>query len=105
MFCMSSSMSTKGVTESDQPWHFVRDVEGAEWHIAAEMGCLPAHQSWTLCGRWPTQGSDWKEATTDNASILSIHDTCRFWARIGGPWVYVGTYPSSVYHVVFGLAE
>ena len=101
---MSSSMSSNGAWESDKPWHFVRDVVGAEWHIAAEFGYLPVHQSWTLCGRWPTQRSGWKDHTTDETCV-AIHDTCRFWARIGGPWLYVRTSSSNVYHVVLGRAE
>ena len=97
------TMRSNGVREADNPLYFVRDA-GTEWHIAADNGFLPAHQSWTLCGRWPSWNREWKEATTDGAAV-AIHDTCRYWAHIGGPWLYVRAHASNVYHVVSGLAE
>lgn len=62
-----------------KPWHYVRDVEGEAWHIAATFGYLPAHRTWTLCGLWPRRDRGWTEVTTDATGV--IHSTCGVWAR------------------------
>lgn len=78
---------------------YVRDAETAEWHVVSDFGILAPRQTWALCGRWPSRRNGWSEAHTERAG-LAIHDVCRYWAGIGGPWLYVGSWSPGGWHVI-----
>src|SRR5437879_5144848 len=80
---------------------YVRDAETAEWHVVSDFGILALQQTWALCGRWPNRPTGWTEAHSERAG-LAIHDVCRFWAGIGGPWLYVSSSKPGGWHVVRG---
>jgi hypothetical protein len=82
-----------------ESWLYVRDVDTSEWHVVSDFGILAPRQTWALCGRWPNRRSGWSEAHTDRAG-LAIHDVCRYWAGIGGPWLYVRSWSSGDWHVI-----
>lgn len=78
---------------------FVRDDDASEWHVVGDVGMLAPRHAWALCGRWPSSRAGWSEAVTERGG-LRIHDMCRYWARIGGPWLYVRSSGQGQWHVV-----
>jgi hypothetical protein len=56
--------------------------------VVGDFGLLTPRQTWALCGQWPSNPGGWDMAVVGRAG-LRIHDLCRYWARIGGPWLYV----------------
>ena len=82
-------------------WLYVRDAETSEWHVVSDFGILALRQTWALCGRWPSRRTGWNEALTERAG-LAIHDVCRYWAGIGGPWLYVHSWSPGDWHVIRG---
>src|SRR5438067_6755056 len=82
-----------------RPCLYVRDPDTAEWHVVNDFGMVAPLKSWALCGRWPSRSSGWTEVHAKRAG-LSIHDVCRYWAGIGGPWLYVGVCGQVDWHVI-----
>jgi len=80
-------------------WLYVRDAETSEWHVVSDFGILAPIQTWALCGSWPSRRTGWNEAHSERAG-LAIHDVCRFWAGIGGPWLYVSSWSRKDWHVI-----
>jgi hypothetical protein len=78
---------------------YVSDSGAGYWHVVLPFPPLPAVATWAVCGHWPRAASGWRHTRRD-ARNLALHDTCRFWAAIGGRWLYVRGTDNEGWHVV-----